>query len=427
MAPGPLAGIRVLEFAQIIAGPYGCQHLADMGADVIKVEPIGGEPWRHRAPFRPGESKQYHAMNRGKRSIALDLTASAAIDAVHRLVPSCDVVVTNYRPDVAVKLSIDYATLSGIRPDLVYVDSTSFGRRGPWAMKPGYDLIAQASAGIVASGGRFDDAGVPVQPAPVAIADVATSYAIAWGVSAALFHRERTGQGQLVETSLLINALNFQSTSFMSLPAADDNTRGAFLRDLHEGRSRGASFRELVESREQINRGRLTGNIYYRCYLTSDGAIALANLSASLRSKFRAALGIDRDPRDDDPKYDPLAPAMREFGEQLVAHVEQQIAQQSTAYWLETLEAAGVPVTELFFTEELSQHPHVLANDYVVELEHDLAGTERMVAPPLRMSKSPVRPRGASPPLGRDTDEILEATGYSSDEIAALRSSGVVA
>ena len=118
---------------------------------------------------------------------------------------------------------------------------------------------------------------------------------------------------------------------------------------------------------------------------------------------------------------------MREFGEQLVALVEQQIAQQSTAYWLETLESAGVPVTELFFTEELSQHPHVLANDYVVELEHDLAGTERMVAPPLRMSKSPVRPRGASPPLGRDTDEILEATGYSSDEIAALRSSGVVA
>jgi crotonobetainyl-CoA:carnitine CoA-transferase CaiB-like acyl-CoA transferase len=208
--PGPLEGVRILEFTQIIAGPLGCMLLADMGAEVIKVEPIEGEPWRLTQQFMPLESKTFQSLNRGKQSLSLNLQKPEAQEAIHRLIPSVDVVVSNYRPDVPARLHIDYETLSKIKPDLIYLDSTAFGRKGPWANKGGYDIVVQGASGLTASGGRFDDNGNPILPGPVATADYATGYSIAWGVCAALFYRERTGKGQLVETSLLANALQFQ-------------------------------------------------------------------------------------------------------------------------------------------------------------------------------------------------------------------------
>ena len=424
--PGPLEGVRILEFTQIIAGPLGCMLLADMGAEVIKVEPIEGEPWRLTQQFMPLEAKTFQSLNRGKQSLSLNLTRPEAQEAIHRLIPTIDVVVSNYRPDVPARLNIDYDTLSKIKPDLIYLDSTAFGRKGPWANKGGYDIVVQGASGLTASGARFDDNGNPILPGPVATADFATGYSIAWGVCAALFYRERTGKGQLVETSLLANALTFQGGSVMSLPAADTMLRQPLLDYLDDAHVRGATYTEMAEYRRATIAGRQVGNVYYRNYLTKDGAIAVGNLSASLRQKMRDALGIDYDPRDHDPNYDLRDPKNIEFGTALTARVEAMIREQPTQHWVELLERFGVPVAEILFPEEMDRQQQVQENGYIIELEHDLSGPQTMVAPPHKMSVSPPTVTKASPPLGRDNDAILAAAGYSPADIEALRASGVV-
>jgi crotonobetainyl-CoA:carnitine CoA-transferase CaiB-like acyl-CoA transferase len=246
------------------------------------------------------------------------------------------------------------------------------------------------------------------------------------GTIAALFHHRATGEGQLVQTSLLANTLQAQSGGFMSLPAADAMLRTPFLEALEDGRKTGKSYTEMANLRRAMQQGRQTGNIYYRNYLTSDGAIAIGNLSASLRQKMRDALGIEGDPRDDDPAWDPQSPESLAFGEALVERVEAMIAGDTTAHWVAHFEAAGVPVGEIVFVEELIDHPQIVENGYRVDLEHDLTGPQTMAAPPFKMSKTPPEAQGASPPLGRDTDAILGEAGLTSEVIAALRSDGVV-
>ena len=419
---GPLDGIKVLEFSQIIAGPLGCQLLSDLGADVIKVEPPQGEPWRVIAPLVPFESKNFQALNRGKKSLAIDMTAPEAREVIHRLVQDTDVVVINYRPDVAGRLGIDYDTLSGVRPDLIYVQNTAFGRKGDLAELPGYDIVVQAFTGLIAAVGRMDANGTPIVPPP--FVDVTTAYAIAAGVSSALFHRARTGRGSFVETSLMVNALVLQLHSFMSLPAADAAQRAELEASMAEARKRGASFEELLRLRDRINRTNAGTNPYYRCYLTSDGAIAIGALSKELREKVRRTLGFEHN--RDEPGYDATDPAQQETDKNLMAWVERTIRSDTTSHWEQVFRAGGVPVSRINFVHELLEDPQVLENDYVVELEHDLTGLQRMVAPPWKMSNSPPKAQGASPPLGRDTDSILSSIGYGEQDIAAMRDRGVI-
>jgi crotonobetainyl-CoA:carnitine CoA-transferase CaiB-like acyl-CoA transferase len=426
MASGPLDGIRVLEFGQIIAAPLACQFLADLGADVIKVEPLQGEPWRHSAPFLPGESKVYHELNRGKRSLALDLSSPQGQEIIHRLMKDVDVVVINYRPDIAVRLRVDYESLSAIRPDLIYVDITAFGRKGDLAEQPGYDLVVQAAAGLLAATGFVNDRGVPTV-APPPIADTTTGYSITVGVCAALFHRARTGEGQKVETSLLANALMIQvggSWSFSAVPQADTALREGLAQINEEARQGKLSYAEQVAARNGALRPGRAGNIYYRCYLTSDGVIAVAALSVSLRSKVRTVLGVEHN--FDETGYDPRSPQQQAIDEKLTDQVEAKIRAHPSEYWEQNFTAGGVPVARVNFAEELIDHPQVLANDYVVTLEHELSGPERFAATPWRMSATPPGSTGASPPLGRDTDDVLGLAGYGSEEIAALRGGGIV-
>jgi crotonobetainyl-CoA:carnitine CoA-transferase CaiB-like acyl-CoA transferase len=426
MAAGPLHGIRVLEFGQIIAAPLACTLLADLGASVIKVEPLQGEPWRVNAQFLPFESKSFHALNRGKRSLAIDLSQPDGLRVIRRLVPGMDVVVINYRPDVAAHLSIDYDSLRALRPDLIYVDSTAFGRAGEMSARPGYDIVVQAFSGLLSGDSKVDGKGTPLTAMP-AIADTTTGYAIAVAVCAALFHRETTGEGQKVETSLLINALTIQTgvglRDFSSIPAADE-PRERFLRLLSEARQNGTSYAELVSVRDAALGAGQPGNIYYRCFLTSDGAIAVGALSASLRAKVRAVLGVAHN--RDEPDYDPASPTQREVDARVVAAVEAMIARHTSEYWEEAFQAGGVPVSNVNFVHELIDHPQLLANEYVVELNHDLSGPERQAAPPWKMSATPAAAQGSSPPLGRDNDPILESLGYSTGEIDEMRQRGVI-
>lgn len=420
--PGPLHGIKILEFTQIIAGPFGGMMLADMGADVIKIEPVEGEPWRLALQFIPGESKTYMSLNRGKRSLPLDLSRPEGLKIARELAAEVDVVIVNARPDVPAKLGIDYETLSALNPRLIYCDNTAFGRKGPDSYRPGYDLIIQAMSGLMASEGKIRD-GVPQMISSTAVADFATGIAIAWGVCAALFHRERTGRGQMVETTLLATALGVQTGGFMEIDAYDAERRRDFLAVLDAMRESGAGFAEIDEQRQQMLNPWRTGNVYYRTYQAKDGALAVACLSDRLRKRVADVLGLD-DPRFS-PDYDPFSEESARRGEELVAEAESLFRERTVDEWLATFDGAGVPAGPVRYLEEMPDDEQVAANGLVAELDHPLAGRVRMVGPMLGMSETPLKARSASPALGEHTDEILQAMGYSETEIAALRRDGV--
>jgi crotonobetainyl-CoA:carnitine CoA-transferase CaiB-like acyl-CoA transferase len=183
-------------------------------------------------------------------------------------------------------------------------------------------------------------------------------------------------------------------------------------------------YPEILATRDSIYGSGQSGNVYYRGFLTSNGAIAIGALSASLREKVRTVLGIEHN--RDEPGYDAQDPAQRETDAKLVAEVEAMIAAEPTEHWERVFQAGGVPVSRVNFVHELADDPQVLANDYVVELSHDISGPERMAAPPWKMSATPPRAQGASPPLGRDNDDVLASAGYSPGEIEALRQAGVI-
>lgn len=419
---GPLEGIKVLEFTQIIAGPFGGMMLADMGADVIKVEPVEGEPWRLALEFIPGESKTYMSLNRGKRSLPLDLAKPEGVAIVHRMIPEIDVVVINARPDVPDKLGIDYETLSAINPRLIYCDNTAFGRSGPDSYRPGYDLIIQAMSGLMAAEGKIKD-GVPQLITSTAVADFATGIAIGWGVCAVLFHRERTGRGQKVETTLLGTALGVQTGSFMEIDAFDAERRAEFLAILNAMRESGASYEDMHEQYVQIVSPWRGANIYYRTYQARDGALAVACLSDRLRKRVADVLGID-DPRFS-PGFDPFDEETIAHSEELVKQAESKFRERTVEEWLETFDSVGVPAGPVRYIQELMADEQVKANGLSVELEHSLAGPVKMVGPIIGMSETPLEATSASPALGEHTDEILSAMGFSQREISSMKADGV--
>ncbi len=395
-----------------------------MGAEVIKVEPPDGEPWRQFAQFIPGESKWFQSLNRGKRSLVLALQEPEAQAIVHKLIPDVDVVVINYRPDVAARLGIDYETLRALREDLVYVDNTAFGREGPWAERPGYDIIAQAVSGLMMTDGKYNaETGTP-DPISIALADYGTGIAIAWGVCAALFHRERTGEGQVVESTLLNTALAFQGAQVMELPAADEMTVQK-MEAVHALQAAGATYPELVAAHNPFA-SFAVANIYYRAFQTKDGAVVIGALSPTLFEKVRNALGTDFMGMAD-PEANPLEPSWLENAREAVAGIEASVKERTTEEWLATFTEHGVPAGPINFPEDLAHEPQVEANGMVVDLDHDLSGPQRQVGPLLRMSETPLEAQGSSPPLGRDTDAIVGSAGYSADEIAALRERNVIA
>jgi formyl-CoA transferase len=419
---GALDGIKVLEFTQIIAGPFGGMMLSDMGADVIKIEPTQGEPWRLAQQFIPGESKTFMALNRGKRSLPLDLNDPRATAIVHKLVADIDVVVINARPDVPANLNIDYETLSAINPRLIYCDNTAFGRRGPDSYRPGYDLIVQAMSGLMASEGKITD-GVPGQITSTAVADYATGIAIAWGVCAALYVREKTGRGQRVDTTLLGSALGLQSNSFMEVAAFDGERRSEFLTALKGMRESGESYEAIdAQYRSALSPWR-RNNVYYRTYQAKDGVLAVACLSDHLRKRVADILGID-DPRFD-PGYDALSEEAAASSARLVKVAERLFRERTVEEWLEDFDEVGVPAGPVRYVQELLDDEQVVANDLVVELDHSLAGKVRMVGPIIGMSETPLSVQGPSPALGEHTDEILASLGMGEEAIEQLKNDGV--
>ena len=419
--PGPLDGVRILEFTEIIAGPYGGMLLADMGADVIKIEPPWGEPWRFGLEFVPNETREFISLNRGKRSLPLDLSKPEALEIVYKLIPEMDVVIINARPDVAGKLGIDYETLSAKNPRLVYCDITAFGRKGPHSYRPGYDLIVQAMTGLLASEGKLLN-GVPQQIQSTAVADYATGITVAWAICAALYHRERTGMGQKMETTLLGSALGVQTGRFIKVDAVDDAPRKEFFASLQHMRDHGAPFDEIYgQYREKLSPR--IGNVYYRTYQARDGVLAIAALSDRLRKRVADLLGLD-DIRFK-PGYDPTSREAIRFAAKLALEAETVFRTKTVEEWLQAFDEIGIPAGPVRFVEELIDDEQVVGNDLVVDLEHSVAGPLKMVGPLLTMSDSPLEAKRASPALGEHTDEILGSVGLSEEEIQALKDGGV--
>ncbi len=419
--PGPLHGVKIVEFTEIIAGPFAGMLLSDMGAEVIKVEPPWGDPWRIVQAFSPTESRPFIAYNRGKRSLILDLTTDAARDILRRLIPQTDVALVNYRPDVAAKLGVDYETLSALNPKLIYCENTAFGRQGPDSHRPGYDLIIQAMSGLMVAEGKVDG-GVPQHIVSTPLVDTAAGICLAWCVCGALYSRERTGQGQKVETTLLSLALALMGMRFVEVASLDKEPFYQTLESLAAMRQAGLPYADLLQVYNS-DHPVTPGNIYYRTYQTADGVIAVGCLSDPLRRRLLDTLGL-QDLRFE-PDYDPSSDAAAAFGEELTRQAEAVFLQRSAAEWLAVLEERGVPAGPVRFVEELFDDAQVQANGLVAELEHRDAGKVRMVGPLANFSETPLE-ASAPPALGEHTDEILRELGYAPEEITGYRNGGAL-
>jgi crotonobetainyl-CoA:carnitine CoA-transferase CaiB-like acyl-CoA transferase len=409
---GPLAGTLVADCSTVLAGPYCTMLLADLGADVVKIEPPEGDgtrgwgpPWvgaGRLSPGDPGIAAYYLAVNRNKRSLRLDLKTRDGRDILRRLLGRADVLVENFRVGGFAGLGFDDATLESLNPELIHLAISGYGATGPEAAKPGYDFVIQAVAGLMSMTGFPDAAGGEPAKVGVAIGDVVTGLQGAVAVLAALAGRARAGspaagRGQRIDVSI------FEST----LAILVNQAQNAFATGVAPTR-RGNAHPNIVP---------------YETFRTADGEIALAVGSERQWVRFCAALerdGLAADPRfltnpDRVAHHDVLRPLLAE-----------RLATATTAVWLARLEAADVPCGPINDVIAAFASPQAQAREMVVDIEHPLLGPVRQVGVPFKLAATPASIRSAPPLLGEHGDEILAELGYDPSTIARLRVDGVI-
>ena len=413
--PGALAGIRVVELAQNAAIPYCGRLLAGMGADVVKVEPLDGDAMRRLSHLGPGESKAYATINPGKRAICVDLGSKEAEPVVAALFRWADVALLAFKQDDLARYGIDEDRARTINPRLVYLAHSAFGARGPEASQGGYDVLVQAFSGMGFVMNRSED-GVPLPTRP-AINDFGTGMLSALAVVAALRHRDLTGEGQRVDSSLLGTAFGLSTPIAGFFDAVDPEPVAELEADLAHMRQAGVDFdtqRLTYESRVLAGQGAF--RLYFRHYATADGLVTVAGLSPGLIAKFHEVTGLPEPAMDD--------PYSEEF-QSVVDQAEALFRTRTTDEWVTTLRAVGMPCGRYNTPFEAVREPQAEANDFVVDLEHPVFGRYRTTGMPIQMSATPTSIDGPSPTLGQHTDEVLAELGLGA-QVGHLRASGAV-
>jgi crotonobetainyl-CoA:carnitine CoA-transferase CaiB-like acyl-CoA transferase len=392
----PLAGTRVVDLTQAMAGPFCTMNLADMGADVIKLEPPGeGEPTRREAAVQKnGVSGSFMAVNRGKRSLTVDLKHPDGAAIVKRLARTADVFVQNYRPGMVQRFGIGPDDLAAENPRLVYCSVSGFGGTGPYAHRGGYDLIAQGMSGIMSVTGEEDG---PPAKAGLPVSDLAAGLFAAYGVLAALEHRDRTGEGQHVDTSLFEAA--------MALTVWESTEHWAT----------GRTPMRLGSAH------RLTAP--YQAMRAADGYFTVGANNDKLYQACCRAIG--RDDLIRDPRFAARDERLRNRAA-LVAEIEKTTIADTRAHWLARLDAAGVPCGPINTYPETLTDPHTLARNLVVDLVHPIAGPIKALGVPVKLSDTPGAVERAAPLVGEHTAAILTELGYSDAEQRELRTRGIV-
>ena len=403
-----LGHIRVLDLSRVLAGPWCSQNLADLGADVIKVERPGagddtrawGPPYARDADGNDTtEAAYYLSANRGKRSVTIDIASATGQQLIRDLVLQSDVVLENFKVGHLARYGLDYAALKTLKPDLVYCSVTGFGQDGPYAQQAGYDFLIQGMGGLMSVTGERD--GLPgggPQKAGVALTDVMTGMYATIAILAALTHRDRSGEGQHIDLALL-------------------DVQVAMLANV------GSSY--LSSGKVPQRWGNAHANIVpYQTFACSDGHLIVAAGNDSQFRKFVDAGG--RPELADDPRF-ATNPARVRQRDVLVPLLAAMVAGRSRADWIARLEAAGVPCGPINDVAEVFDHPQVRARGLAYKVAHPTAGKVTLVRSPLRLSATPAGADRAPPLLGQHTDEVLrDVLGLSADQIATLRAQGAL-
>jgi crotonobetainyl-CoA:carnitine CoA-transferase CaiB-like acyl-CoA transferase len=392
--PGVLTGYRVLDCSIAMAGPFAAQRLGDLGADVIKVEPVSGEWQRHSAAGGAAGNRinvSFLSLNRNKRSLAVDLKSEAGRDILRTLVASADVFLQNYRPGVAARLGVDYESLRAINPDLVYVSISGYGEDGPYAQRPGQDLLLQGMSGAMLSSGR---AGEAPRAAGQYLVDAVTASTAFEGVLAALLHRERTGEGQLVTVNMLdaITTLQMQELSVYTVGG-------------------------LPQARSEQPHAHVYIRSPYGTFKTSDGYIALAFPPLKTLGEL---LGEDSflDMIDEEHGWT--------HRDEIFAATARHLETRSSQHWLDAFAAAGIWAGPVYGYADLLEDPQIRHNGTFVTYDHPTEGTVTVPGFPYRFSATPPRIDRGAPLTGQHTREVLGELGLDVPVIEGLLESGVV-
>jgi crotonobetainyl-CoA:carnitine CoA-transferase CaiB-like acyl-CoA transferase len=400
-AAGPLAGLRVVELSTVLAGPYCAMVLADLGADVIKVEPLEGDATRGYGPPWIGPATAggervatyFLSVNRNKRSLRLDMAGAVGREVVGRLIGRADVLIENFRPGGLDRLGFTQAHLAALNPKLVQLSITGYGADGPDAARPGYDFVAQAVGGLMSVTGFPDEEGGRPTKLGVAITDIVTGLLGAVGVLAAL----RAGVGQRIDVSLL------------------EATLAMLINQAHNAFATGEQPVRLGNAHPNI--------VPYETFATSDGEIAVAVGSERQWPKLCAALDLPE--LASDPRFVDNGARVR-HRDQLRPILAEAFAEADSAHWLRLLDEVGVPCAPVNSVLAAFEQPQAVARGMRVSVDHPTLGPVPQIGLPYKLSATPASVRSAPPLLGEHSAEILSELGYSPGEVAAMREAGAI-
>jgi crotonobetainyl-CoA:carnitine CoA-transferase CaiB-like acyl-CoA transferase len=390
-----LDGVRVLDFTQMMMGPWATQFLGDMGADVVKIERPGAGEWerslRAMGDLLDGQSPFFLAMNRNKRSVALDLKHPRAREVVLRLAERSQLAVENFRPGVMDRLGIGYEDMKRVNPSIVYVSGTGFGPDGPYVARPGQDLLIQSMSGLAAYGGR---AGDPPTPSGSSIVDASTALLLAFSAMVGLFHRERTGEGQRIDVDLFSTAVALQCQEIAAFLNMD---------------------RRFERSEAGIAGAWLSAP--FGIYRTKDRPIAIAMVSLAVIGELIGA-----------PELAAFDDERRAFDDRDQAYriVQDRLLERPADEWLDVLATKDVWAAPVNTFQDLVGDPQVAHNELIRTVSHPAGGEIRVVGVPMRFSETPGEIRSGPPGVGDHTDEVLAEAGFSAEEIVSLRDDGAM-